>query len=156
MGEWLLWMCLSYVTMEVHHWCVAISDSPDTCPDLVLRCCNDPCQFTPLLQLSSVVFGSTPFGWLPSVTLTHYFLWKYHYSFTPTFSGTQLERKTRAGWRIFGELDSIYWKKLLVYSNKVLNESVEPFSLLPNIKFSRLQVLRQKGRNLKLRFGVVI
>ena len=30
---------------------------------------NDPCQFIPLLNLRSLIFGLTPFAWLRSVTL---------------------------------------------------------------------------------------
>jgi len=33
---------------------------------------NTPYQFTPLLNLRSVIFGFTPFGWLLSITLTPY------------------------------------------------------------------------------------
>lgn len=38
-----------------------------------------------------------PFGWLLSVTPTPYLCWKCTTLFTPTFSGTELGRKARAG-----------------------------------------------------------
>ena len=49
-----------------------------------------------------LIFRLTPFGWPRSFTLTPYISWEYHISFkpflfTPTFSGTQLGRKTRTG-----------------------------------------------------------
>jgi len=34
---------------------------------------NTPCQFTPFLNLCSLIFGLTPFGWLCSITLIAYF-----------------------------------------------------------------------------------
>lgn len=34
---------------------------------------NDPCQFLPLLNLRSLIFGLTPFAWLRSITLTFRF-----------------------------------------------------------------------------------
>jgi len=34
---------------------------------------NVPYQFTPLLNLRSLIFGLTPFGWLLSITVTPYF-----------------------------------------------------------------------------------
>jgi hypothetical protein len=37
------------------------------------KCFNTPCQFTPLLNLRSLVFGLRPFGWLHSITLTSLF-----------------------------------------------------------------------------------
>jgi hypothetical protein len=59
-------------------------------------CCNAPGQFTPHLNLLSN--GDKPFDWLRCITLTllvvmglQFFL------FTPTFSGSQLGRKTRTG-----------------------------------------------------------
>jgi hypothetical protein len=36
-------------------------------------CFNVFCQFTPLLNLQSLIFGSAPIGWLRSITLTGYF-----------------------------------------------------------------------------------
>jgi hypothetical protein len=53
-----------------------------------------------LLNMCSLIFCLTPFGWPRSITLTPYISWEYHFSFkpflcTPTFSGTQLGRKTR-------------------------------------------------------------
>jgi hypothetical protein len=65
-------------------------------------CFNAPCQFTPLLNLRSLIFGLTLLGWLHSITLTPYFWWGYHFWFTPflfmpIFSRTQLGRKTRVG-----------------------------------------------------------
>jgi hypothetical protein len=38
-----------------------------------------PCQFKMLLNLPHVIFVPTPFGLLPSLTLTPYFLWEYYY-----------------------------------------------------------------------------
>jgi len=55
-------------------------------------------QFTPFLDSYSLVFGLKPFACLRSTTLTRYFWCEYHFWFTPTLlSGTQPERKTRAG-----------------------------------------------------------
>ena len=34
---------------------------------------NVPCQFTPLINFRSLIFGLNPFGWLRSITLTPYF-----------------------------------------------------------------------------------
>ena len=58
------------------------------------------CQYTPLLNLRSIVFGSRP--WLPPITITTDSDWNAIYNlclfyFRSLFSGTQLERKTR-GW----------------------------------------------------------
>jgi hypothetical protein len=55
-----------------------------------------------LLNMCSLTFRLTPFGWSRSMTLTPYISWEYHFSFKPflfmpTFSGTQLGRKTRTG-----------------------------------------------------------
>ena len=54
-------------------------------------------SFTPRTDLPSLIFCLTPFGWL------HFFNaspivsdGNIHFLFTPTFSGTQLGRKTRA------------------------------------------------------------
>ena len=52
-------------------------------------CCNAPGQCTPLLNLSSLIFHLTPFGWLRSITLT-YFWTEYNLWFTPTSSGMKL------------------------------------------------------------------
>ena len=38
-------------------------------------CLNVFYQFTPLLDLRSLIFDLTPFGWLRSITLTSNFLW---------------------------------------------------------------------------------
>jgi hypothetical protein len=38
---------------------------------------NAHCQFTPLLNLRSRIFGWTSFGWLRSITLKSYFWWEY-------------------------------------------------------------------------------
>jgi hypothetical protein len=64
-------------------------------------CFNALCQFKPLLNLRSLIFGLTPFGWLLFIVLTSYFWWKHNFSFTIfytlSFRGTQLGRKTRIG-----------------------------------------------------------
>jgi len=46
-------------------------------PALVLRlfCLNAPYQFTPILNLRSLIFRLTPFGWLHSATLAPYLWW---------------------------------------------------------------------------------
>jgi hypothetical protein len=59
--------------------------------------CNNFYQFRTLLNLRSIICSLTPFGWLRSFTLSPYFWWEYCVLFTPTFSGGQLGRKTRAG-----------------------------------------------------------
>ena len=61
---------------------------------------NALCQDTPLLNLRSVVSGSTP--WLRSIKITTDYDWSVIFNlrlfyFRSLFSGTQLERKTR-GW----------------------------------------------------------
>jgi len=61
-------------------------------------CFNAPYLFTPLLDLRLYVFGSGP--WLCIRIYVKFFLWEYYilvatFLFTPTFSGTQLGRKTR-------------------------------------------------------------
>ena len=40
---------------------------------------NAPCKFTPLLDLRSLIFGLTPFGWLRSATLPPCLRWEYHF-----------------------------------------------------------------------------
>lgn len=40
---------------------------------------NVPCQFTPLNNLRSLIFGSKPFGFLLSITLTPHFWRKYNF-----------------------------------------------------------------------------
>ena len=58
---------------------------------------NAPSQFTSLISLPSLIFGLTPFGWLQSIMLTHYFWWEYHFWYMATFSGRQLGHKIGAG-----------------------------------------------------------
>jgi hypothetical protein len=53
------------------------------------------CQFTRHLNLFSLFFGFTLFGWLNFITFNSYFCWEYNL-FRLTFSGTQLGHKTRA------------------------------------------------------------
>jgi hypothetical protein len=60
-------------------------------------CFNATYQFT--LNLHSLIFSLTPLGCLCSITLTPNTWWEYHFWLTPTFSGTQLGRKTR-GWSV--------------------------------------------------------
>jgi hypothetical protein len=47
---------------------------------------NALCQFTPLLNLRSLIFGLTPFGWLLFIVLTSYFWWEYNFLFTTFFA----------------------------------------------------------------------
>jgi len=61
----------------------------------LLFCFNTPYQFTSLLNLHSLIFHVTPFGWIISIHLSLSCLWKYHFQFTATFSRTQLQHKTR-------------------------------------------------------------
>jgi hypothetical protein len=46
---------------------------------LTLFCFNGLCQFTPLLNLCSLVFSFMPFGWLHSVMLIPYFWCEYQF-----------------------------------------------------------------------------
>jgi hypothetical protein len=64
----------------------------------MLFCFNAPCQFTPLLNLRCLLFGFMRFGRFICISLS-LFLWEYYFLFrpfwfSPTFSGTQLGRKT--------------------------------------------------------------
>lgn len=69
-------------------------------------------QYTPLLNSPPLIFSLMSFGWLPPIILFHFFLWEYHFLFmpfwfTPSFSGTQLQHKTRTWctcfiWNTFG------------------------------------------------------
>jgi hypothetical protein len=66
---------------------------------LFLFCFNALFQFTPLLNLRSLIFDLTPFSELLSITITPYFCREYHSLFRPfwftlTSSGVQLGRKT--------------------------------------------------------------
>jgi hypothetical protein len=78
------------------------------CPQFFTTCCpcctpfwyHACCQYTTLLNLPPPIFSLTPFGWLHSIILFYYFLWKYQFWFMPfwfmpTFSGTQLWHKTK-------------------------------------------------------------
>ena len=65
-------------------------------------CFKDPCQFTPFLNLRSLIFSLTPCGWLRSVALTYSLWWEYHFwfmsfRFTSAFSGMKVARKRKAG-----------------------------------------------------------
>ena len=74
-------------------------------------CFNVPCQVTPHFDKRSLVSFLTPFGWLPNITLSPYFWWEYYFcfksfSFSPTFSGTQIEYKKGVGctsWHILNK-----------------------------------------------------
>ena len=44
---------------------------------------NVPYQFTPFLNMCSLSFSLTPFGWLCSTMLNLSFRWKYHFLFMP-------------------------------------------------------------------------
>ena len=62
--------------------------------------CNAPCQFTALPNLHSLIFSLTIFHWFICIISDYFFLWEYHFWFTPfwltpAFSGTQLACKTR-------------------------------------------------------------
>jgi hypothetical protein len=59
-------------------------------------CFKAPCQYKPLINLCPLFFGLNSLLWLRSIRLFLYFLWKYRVLFRPTFSGTQLGRKTMA------------------------------------------------------------
>jgi len=58
---------------------------------------NATCKFTTLLNIHSLIFGWTPFGWLRSITVTPCFWWEYYFWFMPTCQGTQTGRKARFG-----------------------------------------------------------
>jgi hypothetical protein len=60
---------------------------------------SSPWQYMPLLNLCPLIFGFNAL-WLAALYYAnpspiHHFLWKSHFWFTPTFSGTQLGHKTR-------------------------------------------------------------
>jgi len=55
---------------------------------------NAPCQFTLLLNLSFLPFDLTLFGWLPFITLTPYFWWKYYFLFSPSLLYPQCFRNS--------------------------------------------------------------
>jgi hypothetical protein len=87
-----------YVT---EHTVYSFVTQPFLCARFKLFCFNASCQFTSHLNLRSLIFGLTPFGWLRSSTLNPYLWWNYNfflfmpYLFSPSFSGTQLSHTTR-------------------------------------------------------------
>ena len=65
-----------------HVWC---TPSPCFAPFFF----NAPSQFKPFLNVRSLILGLTPFGWLPSITLTPYLWWKYNFfNYTHIYSYT--------------------------------------------------------------------
>jgi hypothetical protein len=51
---------------------------------------------TPLANLRPLIFGLTLSGWFTNIKVLFFFSWReYDFRFTPTFSATQVERKTR-------------------------------------------------------------
>ena len=54
-------------------------------------CSHVPCQFTPLLNLRSLIFGLTPFGWLHFIAL-FYFWWEHPFLFTTFLYALFLEK----------------------------------------------------------------
>jgi hypothetical protein len=80
-------------------------------------CFNVPCQFTPLLNLCSFIFGVAPFGLLCSIMLTPYFWWEYcfwfiSFLFMPTFSRTQLDHTRSSGYvRMYGSWQVLFMCK---------------------------------------------
>jgi hypothetical protein len=44
-----------------------------------LFCFKDPFQFTPLLNLRSLIFGLTPVCWFISIYLSIFYCWEYFY-----------------------------------------------------------------------------
>ena len=75
---------------------------------------NAPCQFASLVNIPTLIFSLTPFGWLHSIMLTHYIWWEYHFWFMPTFSGMQLGHKTGDGCIIPGHAVPNIWTRKVI------------------------------------------
>ena len=68
-----------------------------------------PCQIKPSFNLRSFIFGLTPFGRLPSVTLLSCFWWKYFSWFTPSLLKPIFSRKQLKGVRQGLCVVSVMW-----------------------------------------------
>jgi hypothetical protein len=96
---------ISYKHVPLRNWIGIVSFKHTLIHLATCRPCFTPVLFIPfflnvpyqltLLNLRLIVFGLTPFGRLRSSRLTPCFWEGYNILFTPTYSWTQLGRKTR-------------------------------------------------------------